>query len=405
MQFLLYLALDSTSTVSKSAESSNSSSAPTKKYKLKRSKTDVGLKNREEYYTLVVLCVSSHMQCKFIAKGEPCPYGAACKYEHDIPTFLKNRGEGIGPVCPFWVLLGFSDSPQNAHGYCPMGLNCRWAMSHTSASFEPIEKPQAEQTPYVELNTFRSIPLQIRKKTYVFQFDSWKQNAKNTPEIDASGIDIRETPSSRSFAAIGPILPPDRAPLDFRGKIYIAPLTTVGNLPFRRICVELGADITCSEMAMCGNLLHSCASEWALLRRHPSERCFGVQITTGKVEDAGYVCELLRREGTVDFVDLNAGCPIDAVEKAGAGAGLLTKVGRLKRIVRCMLGSLENVPLMVKVRTGDHENTSHRLVPQLQRIRGNRGNRVSGVIIHGRTKQGRYTKSADWESNRGESEI
>ena len=155
-------------------------------------------------------------------------------------------------------------------------------------------------------------------------------------------------------------------------------------------------------MALCGNLLHSCASEWALLRRHPSERCFGVQITTGKVEDAGYVCELLRREGQVDFVDLNAGCPIDAVEKAGAGAGLLTKVGRLKRIVRCMLGNLEKIPLMVKVRTGDHENTSHRLVPQLQKIRGNRGNRVRGVIIHGRTKQGRYTKSADWEWNRGE---
>ncbi|KAM5238156.1 tRNA-dihydrouridine(47) synthase [NAD(P)(+)]-like isoform 2-T2 [Ctenodactylus gundi] len=186
--------------------------------------------------------------------------------------------------------------------------------------------------------------------------------------------------------------PRGEAELDISGKLYLAPLTTCGNLPFRRICKRFGADVTCGEMAVCTNLLQGQTSEWALLKRHPCEDIFGVQLEGAFPDTMTKCAELLNRTVEVDFVDVNVGCPIDLVYKKGGGCALMNRPAKFQQIVRGMSQVLD-MPLTVKIRTGVQErvNLAHRLLPEL------RDWGAALVTLHGRSREQRYTKLADWQ--------
>jgi len=224
-----------------------------------------------------------------------------------------------------------------------------------------------------------------------------------------------------------PLLPSEKRRLYFGPDTpVLAPLTTQGNLPFRRLCCDLGAQFTYSEMAMSLPILQGSKSEWALMKAHESEGLppkllqsspivkgyensrdlkFGAQIAANKPWQALKATEVLTALCPhLRVVDLNCGCPIDLVFREGAGSALLDHQSKLERIIAGMNVVSKDVPITVKIRTGtkDGKPTAERLIERLilggfeaQEI-GQGASGVAAITLHGRSRQQRYTRRADW---------
>ncbi|UJR09599.1 hypothetical protein I4U23_013834 [Adineta vaga] len=193
--------------------------------------------------------------------------------------------------------------------------------------------------------------------------------------------------------------PREKVRIDFNRRLYLAPLTTVGNLPFRRICKEYGCEITCGEMAMTTSLLQGQQSEFALLRRHPSEKIFGVQLCGSFVDTMTRTVQMLEENFDCDFIDINCACPIDLVYKKGAGCAITRRTIDFERICRS-ISCIATHPITIKLRTGilTSENNAHEIISLAKSWKSEHDENhvVDLFTLHGRSKEMRYSKSADW---------
>jgi len=177
-----------------------------------------------------------------------------------------------------------------------------------------------------------------------------------------------------------------------QGALVMAPMTKGSNLPYRQLCQELGARLTMSEMAVARRLKQKRRGEFALIRRAPDERFFGVQLAGNKAEEMAWAAELVEARGA-DLVDVNLGCPIDYFTSKGLGAALAREPRRVGRIVEAMKQAVR-VPVTVKIRLG--WNDEHRNFLDVARAAVEGG--ADAIFVHGRTRAARYTMSADWNA-------
>ena len=177
-----------------------------------------------------------------------------------------------------------------------------------------------------------------------------------------------------------------------RGAVVMAPMTKGSNLPYRRLCVELGAKILVSEMVVARRLKQRRRGEFALIRRAAEEPCFGVQLAGNRPDEMAWAAALVAARGA-DFVDLNLGCPIDHFTRKGLGAALARQPNRVGRVVEAMRAAVP-VPVSVKIRLGWSADRRNYL--EVARAAVDAG--AAAITVHARTREARYRYPADWNA-------
>ncbi len=178
------------------------------------------------------------------------------------------------------------------------------------------------------------------------------------------------------------------------GRVWIAPMTGVSDLPFRRVAARLGAAYVATEMVACAELARGRPD---VVRRAAVGEGLPLTVIQLVGADPAMIAAGARtaEAAGADIVDLNLGCPAKEVTGAACGSALMRDPEAAERLVAAAAEATTR-PVTVKMRLGWDD--ASRNAPQIA-LRAQRAG-AAAVTVHGRTRRQFYTGEADWAAVR-----
>lgn len=173
---------------------------------------------------------------------------------------------------------------------------------------------------------------------------------------------------------------------------FLAPVAGYSDVAFRAVCTEMGAALCYTEMVSAEALVRNHVKTKELLVRDPVEIHYAIQLFGANPTTLAKAAEIVSIFQP-SVIDLNCGCPVPKIIKAGAGSALLKTPERIGEIVRAMR-SATSVPISVKIRTGWDAKSINYL--ETARIAIEAG--ACAITLHGRTRAQGYSGKADWDA-------
>jgi tRNA-dihydrouridine synthase B len=178
--------------------------------------------------------------------------------------------------------------------------------------------------------------------------------------------------------------------VEIKGRALLAPMAGVTDLPFRKICTEMGAALTYTEMVSAKGLLYSPERSGTLLAGGNILKPAALQLFGNEPELLADMVDQYAVD--YDIIDINMGCPVPKVVKAGQGSALMRQPDWAAKIIETV-ALRAGKPVTAKIRKGWDGNHCNAVdfAKQLQ------DSGAAAIAVHGRTREQFYCGKADWE--------
>lgn len=176
--------------------------------------------------------------------------------------------------------------------------------------------------------------------------------------------------------------------------VWLAPMTGVSDLPFRKTATKLGARYVATEM-VASELL--AAGRRDVMRRAAVDDFAPLRVVQLVGRERRWMAEGARmaEAAGADVIDLNFGCPAKEVTGGLSGSALMRNLDRAVDLIAAAVDATSR-PVTVKMRLGWDD--ASRNAPELAARAEAVGARA--FTVHGRTRQQFYKGQADWTAVR-----
>jgi tRNA-dihydrouridine synthase B len=183
-------------------------------------------------------------------------------------------------------------------------------------------------------------------------------------------------------------------PYHLENPVILAPMAGVTDLPFRRLCRELGAGLTVSEMLSSNPLVWDTKKSRDRMEHADEPGIRAVQIA-GAEPELMAAAAVHNVENGAQIIDINMGCPAKKVNKKLAGSALLQYPELVAEILTAVVAAVD-VPVTLKIRTG--WDPEHRNGIEIAKLAERLG--IQSLAVHGRTRACMYKGNAEYDTIR-----
>lgn len=177
--------------------------------------------------------------------------------------------------------------------------------------------------------------------------------------------------------------------------VFLAPMSGVTDLPFRRMVKRHGAGLVFSEMVASRPMLEQYRrNPESVAASHADEFPMAVQLAGCEPEMVAEAARVHAGRGAT-IIDINFGCPVKKVVNNFAGSALMKDEALAGKIMEATVKAVD-IPVTVKMRLGWDENSLN--APVLAKMAQDCG--VKMITVHGRTRNQLYNGNADWRAVR-----